>query len=111
MRSRTIRRMNQKRLLGFIALLGVSQVILAGPVNKCKLPDGRVMMTDRPCGDPATERRRERHAQGSADEIDADEIFSARKKIGKAPLSPGLIDSHGNPPATDRAPTEVNSKD
>ncbi|MDM0116438.1 hypothetical protein QTI66_30285 [Variovorax sp. J22R133] len=98
-------------LLAWLAFAAVAtQAAQAQTVNKCKLPDGSTMMTERPCGDPATERRNHRPADVSAAEINADEMFSARWKIGKPPLSPELIDSRGVLPTGDTSQAESKSE-
>jgi len=95
----------------WLAIAGAPAMALAKDVNKCKQPDGRVIMTERPCGDPATERHHNRPAQDAANEISAGEVFSARKKIGNPPRSPELIDSRGILPSTDQAPKETQGPD
>jgi hypothetical protein len=66
-------------------------------------------MTERPCGDPATEQIHRQSTHDAGSEVEADEIFSARKKIGKPPASPELIDSRGIPPSVDPAPAQTTS--
>jgi hypothetical protein len=72
------RRMNALRLLISLALVGATQfAVAAEPVNHCKGPDGRMTMTDRPCGDPATERGAQPN-RIVVEQLQAEDIFRAR---------------------------------
>lgn len=110
-RSLTICCMSLTHAMIWLAIASAPAMALAKDVNKCKQPDGRVIMTDRPCGDPATERHHKRPAQDAANEINAGEVFSARKKIGESARSPELIDSRGISPSPDQAPREAQGQD
>ena len=72
--------MKALRLLLGLAVFGASAFALAEPVNHCKGADGRTTLTDRPCGDPSTER-----AVGQptlvVEQIQADDIFRARALV------------------------------
>lgn len=94
------------RFLICFAVVGATQPAIADQVNRCKDPNGRIYMTERPCGNPATERHNRRPAQISADEVDAKEIFNARSisRDGRPPASPDLIDSRGIPRFADEVP-------
>ena len=77
--------MKPPRLLACLALFSTTQFALAaGPVNRCEGPDGRITMTDRPCGDPAMERSPQHPRQVTAEEIQVEDIFRAREMAKKA---------------------------
>ena len=94
-----------------IAVLAASQGAFAEKVNRCKDSSGRTYMTERLCGDPATEHNHLQSAHVAADEVEAKGIFSARKEINRAPASPELIDSRGIPGTADRAPVAPKTQD
>jgi hypothetical protein len=94
-----------------IAVSVASQGAFAGKVNKCKDSSGRTYMTERPCGDPATEQNHLRSTHVAADEVQAKGIFSARKEINRPPASPELIDSRGIPGAADHSAVAPKTQD
>lgn len=81
--------MNTLRLLIGVSAIAVAQVGWAGPVNKCTDVRGQVVMTERPCGNPATEAGSRQPIKISVESIQADDIFRARKKLNRTghPLS------------------------
>jgi hypothetical protein len=89
--------MKSPRLFVCLFLVSATQIALAADqVNRCKGPDGRITMTDRPCGDPAMERIPEHPRQVTAEEIQAEDIFRARemaKKDGTPSDLSGVTDS------------------
>ncbi|MGO4395210.1 hypothetical protein AB4Z46_28015 [Variovorax sp. M-6] len=91
--------MNTLRLLICLAGIAATQFVFADQVNHCKDSYGRVTMTERPCGDPATERNQRQPPQIAVDQIQAEDIFRARalSREGRPPASPELIDSRGIP--------------
>ncbi len=101
-------RMNALRLLVALAVVGAAQSALAAdPVNHCKGPDGRMTITDRPCGDPATERSVQRPTL-IVEQIQAEDIFRAREMVrrdGSALSSPELTQSPGT--SRDRTSAEA----
>jgi hypothetical protein len=103
--------MSPSRLFICIAVVAASQSVFAGKVNKCKDPSGHTYMTERPCGDPATEYNHHQSTHVAAGEVEAKEVFSARKKINRPPASPELIDSRGIPGAADHPPAATNTQD
>jgi hypothetical protein len=94
-----------------IAVLAASQGAFAGKVNRCKDSSGRTYMTERPCGDPATEHNHHQSTGVAATEVEAKEIFGARKEINRPPASPELIDSRGIPGADDPSPGAPKAQD
>jgi len=86
---------------GCIAALTVVYPASADQVNQCRESNGRRVMTDRPCGDPSAERNRDRRApQIVVEQIEAEDIFSARSKIREEglPVSPESRIGSGMPP-------------
>ena len=72
--------MKSLRLFVCLSLVSTTQLTLAADqVNRCKGPDGRITMTDRPCGDPATERSPPDSRQATVEQIPAEDIFRARE--------------------------------
>jgi hypothetical protein len=103
--------MKPSLLFVFIAMLAFSQGALADKVNKCKDSSGRSYMTERPCGDPATEHNHHQSTGVPASEVEAKEIFGARKEINRPPASPELIDSRGIPAAVDPSAAAPKAQD
>jgi hypothetical protein len=97
-------RMKVLRLLVCLSLLSSAQLALAAdPVNRCKGPDGRITLTERPCGDPATERSIQQPARITVEQIEAEDIFRAREmaKQDGAPFdASGVTDSRALPRAS-----------
>ncbi|MGJ7506507.1 hypothetical protein [Variovorax sp. GT1P44] len=90
--------MNALRLLVILAVVGAAQSAIADPVNHCKGPDGRMTVTDRPCGDPATERSVQQQPRIVVEQIQAEDIFRARDMVrrdGSPYSSPELMKSAG----------------
>lgn len=86
--------MNALRLLVTLAVVGATQSAMADPVNHCKGPDGRTTLTDRPCGDPATERSVQQPTRIIVEQIQAEDIFRAREMVrqdGSPYSSPELV--------------------
>jgi len=74
-----------QQLLVCGALAAVLQPVLAHQVNECIDGQGRKVMTDRPCENPATERDRDqqRRAKGvGVEQVRAPDIFETRTKLG-----------------------------
>jgi len=74
---------NLQRIVCALAV-GMAQSVLAHQVNECVDAGGRKVMTDRPCENPATERKREqdRKVRGvGAEQVQAVDIFSTRTKL------------------------------
>ncbi|WP_353505973.1 DUF4124 domain-containing protein [Variovorax fucosicus] len=90
--------MNTLRLLTCVAVFGAFAPVFADPVNQCRDARGRIIMTDRPCGNPSVERPPERQSPLIVvEQIQAEDIFSARTRIRDEgePMSRGLLERAG----------------
>ncbi|MEJ8859951.1 hypothetical protein WKW79_35760 [Variovorax robiniae] len=77
--------MNFLRLLACTAVVGAVQPVIAHPINACIDGQGRKVMTDRPCENPAVEHERDkqRKVRGvGVEQVRAPDVFETRTKIG-----------------------------
>ena len=82
------------QLLACATVVGAVQPIMAHQVNACIDAQGRKVMTDRPCENPAVEHERDkqRKVRGvGVEQVRAPDIFETRTKIGNngKPVSTG----------------------
>ena len=98
--------MNLPRTLLCLALIGAAfNAFAADPVRRCKDASGHVYLTDRLCGDPATDQSGRRPPQIAVDQIQADDIFRARANgAPPTPPTPEFMDTRDMPRGSDPAP-------
>jgi len=99
--------MKLSRTLLCLALIGAAPMAFAADqVRRCKDASGHTYLTDRLCGDPATDRSGQRPPQIAVDQIQAEDIF--RSRAGGEPTTPpppAYMDTRDMPRRPDPAST------
>jgi hypothetical protein len=105
--------MNLSRVLICIAAISATQCVFAEKVNKCKDSSGHIFMTDRLCGDPATEQSSRQPSQIVVDQIEAEDVFRSRgeSRDDRPPASPEFMNSRDIPRGPDpSSPTATDAR-